>query len=107
MAGASAPVDLPGVCWVIEGKTVSQESLPVRVVRVSRQRFELTLPVPLVPLANVRLRVRFPGAGGESRDLYAKVVGVESEDGAHLARVHLTSVDEADRRAIESLITRA
>lgn len=106
-AGASARVDLPGVCWVIEGKTVSQESLPVRVVRVSRQRFELTLPVPLVPLANVRLRVRFPGAGGESRDLYAKVVGVESKDGAHLARVHLTSVDEADRRAIESLITRA
>ncbi|MFI5374987.1 MAG: hypothetical protein ACHQ8D_10195 [Candidatus Rokuibacteriota bacterium] len=55
---------------------------------------------------SVRLRVRYPGAGAESRDLYAKVVGVEAGDGVHRARVHLTSVDAVDRRAIESLITR-
>ena len=105
-AGAGIEVDLPGVCWVIEGKTVSQESRPVRVVRVSRRRFDLTLSAALAPLANVRLRVRYPGADAESRDLYAKVVAVEAGDGLHRARIHLTSVDEADRRAIESLLTR-
>jgi len=35
----------------------------------------------------------------------AKIVGVESDDGIHLAPVHPTSVGEADRGAIESLIT--
>ena len=105
-AGSGVEVDLPGVCWVIEGKTVSQESRPLRVVRVGRQRFDLTLSAPLAPLANVRLRVRYPGADAESRDLYAKVVSVEAGDGLHRARIHLTSVDEADRRAIESLLTR-
>jgi class 3 adenylate cyclase len=104
--GSGIDVDLPGVCWVIEGKTVSQESRPVRVVRVSRRRFDLTLSAALAPLANVRLRVRYPGADAESHDLYAKVVGVEAGHGVHRARVHLTSVDEADRRAIESLLTR-
>ncbi len=105
-AGSSIDVDLPGVCWVIEGKTVSQESLPVRVVRISRRRLDLTLPTALARLANVRLRVRYPGSDAESRDLYAKVVSVEAGDGIHRARVHLTSVDEADRRALESLLTR-
>ena len=105
-AGAGVDVDLPGVCWVIEGKTVSPESRPVRVVRVSRRRFDLTLSAALAPRANVRLRVRYPGGDAESRDLYAKVVGVEAGDGFHRARIHLTLVDEADRRAIESLLTR-
>ena len=105
-AGSSIDVDLPGVCWVIEGKTVSQESLPVRVVRISRRRLDLTLPTALTRLANVRLRVRYPGSDAESRDLYAKVVSVEAGDGVHRVRVHLTSVDEADRRAIESLLIR-
>lgn len=43
--------------------------------------------------ASVMRRVDDPGADAAS-------------DGVHRARVHLTSVDEADRRAIESLLTR-
>ena len=102
--GDGVAVDLAGACWLIEGKTVSEEALPVRVVRVGRHRVDLRLAEVLAPLANVRLRVHYPDGAGESRDLYAKVISVEAEDGAHLARVHLTSVDETDRRAIESLI---
>jgi class 3 adenylate cyclase len=103
-AGEGVAVDLAGACWLIEGKTVSEETRPVRVVRVSRHRLDLRLAGALPLLANVRLRVHYPDGGGESRDLYAKVISVQPGDGAHLARVHLTSVDETDRRAIESLI---
>jgi adenylate cyclase len=102
--GEGVPVDLAGACWPIEGKTVSEERLPLRVVRVSRHRLDLRLAGALAPLTNVRLRVHYPGGSGESRDLYAKVISVEAEAGGYLARVHLTSIDETDRRAIESLI---
>ena len=102
--GPGIAVDLPGLCWVIEGKTVSRDAWPVRVTRVGRQRLDLVVEHALAPLANVRLRIRYPGAGGESRDLYAKVTGASAADGAHRASVHLTSVDEADRRAIDALI---
>jgi hypothetical protein len=67
-------------------------------------RFELRTTAAPTPLANVRMRARYPGSEGDSRDLHAKVVGVESGDGSHLVSVHLTSVDEADRRAIEALL---
>jgi len=104
--GAAADVDLPGECWLIEGKTISAQSLPVRVVRVTRQRFELRSALALAPLANVRMRVRFPGALVDSRDLYAKIVRVEARDGGHLAVAHLTSVDESDRKTIDALVER-
>lgn len=83
--------------------TMDPPAPPARPLR-PWQRLSVRLAGALAPLANVRLRVHYPDGGGESRDLYAKVISVEAEDGARLARVHLTSVDETDRRVIESLI---
>jgi class 3 adenylate cyclase len=102
--GGDATVDLPGLCWLIEGKAVSERAQPVRVIRLGRQRFELTADAALPALANVRLRVRFPGAERESEDIYAKVLDSAPADGAYHARVHLTSVDPADRATIERLL---
>jgi adenylate cyclase len=102
--GGDATVDLPGQCWMIEGKAVSEQAQPIRVVRLGRQRFELATGASLPALANVRLRVRFPGAERESEDIYAKVLDSAPVDGAHRARVHLTSVDPADRATIERLL---
>lgn len=99
-----AAVDLAGHCWVIEGKTVSPDALPVRVVRLSRQRFELALDATLAPLVNVRLRVRFPGADRDSEDVYAKVLTTAPADGMQRAQVHLTSVDPVDRATIERIL---
>jgi hypothetical protein len=83
---------------------VSERAQPIRVIRLGRQRFELALGEGLAPLANVRLRVRFPGAERESEDIYAKVLDGAQVDGAHRVRVHLTSVDPADRAAIERIV---
>ena len=99
-----AAVDLAGHCWVIEGKTVGPDALPVRVVRLSRQRFDLALAATLAPLTNVRLRVRFPGADRDSEDVYAKVLVTRPADGMQRAQVHLTSVDPTDRAAIERIL---
>ena len=102
--GSEATVDLPGRCWLIEGKTVSEREEPVRVLRLGRRRLDLTIGASLPALANVRLRVRFPGAERESEDIYAKVLESAPADGAYRARVHLTSVDPADRAAIERVL---
>jgi hypothetical protein len=83
---------------------VSPDAVSLRVVRLGRQRFELALATSLPPLANLRLRVRFPGAEHESEDIYAKVLASAPMDGGQRARVHLTSVDPADRAAIERIL---
>ena len=78
--------------------------------RLSVRLAVLFASVTLVAVALVGLLVyewqRREVEEAESRDLYAKVVGVEAGDGLHRARIHLAPVDEADRRAIESLLTR-
>lgn len=102
--GGDTDVDLAGRAWLIEGKTVSPDALPLRVVRLGRQRFDLALATSLPPLANLRLRVRFPGTERESEDIYAKVLAAGPVDGGQRARVHLTSVDPADRAAIERIL---
>jgi len=102
--GGDTDVDLAGRGWLIEGKTVSPDAVSLRVVRLGRQRFELALATSLPPLANLRLRVRFPGAEHESEDIYAKVLASAPMDGGQRARVHLTSVDPADRAAIERIL---
>ncbi|HEX6080624.1 MAG TPA: adenylate/guanylate cyclase domain-containing protein, partial [Methylomirabilota bacterium] len=102
--GGEVTVDLPGRCWLIEGKTVSERAEPVRVLRLGRRRLDLTIGASLPALANVRLRVRFPGAERDSEDIYAKVLDSAPADGAYRARVHLTSVDPADRAVIERVL---
>jgi adenylate cyclase len=102
--GGEVTVDLPGRCWLIEGKTVSERAEPVRVLRLGRRRLDLTIGASLPALANVRLRVRFPGAERDSEDIYAKVLDSAPVDGAYRARVHLTSVDPADRAVIERVL---
>ena len=97
-------MDLAGRGWLIDGKTVSPDALSLRVVRLGRQRFELVLATSLPPLANLRLRVWFPGTERESEDIYAKVLAAAPVDGGHRARVQLTSVDPADRATIERIL---
>jgi class 3 adenylate cyclase len=104
-ADTSAEVALPARYWLIEGKTIQGDGLTGTVVRLGTRRLTLRLDTVLPALANVRLRLCFPAAGQESDDLYGKVIDVEQTDGVCLARVHLTSVDEADRKAIEALVS--
>jgi class 3 adenylate cyclase len=103
---ALAPVDLPILCWVIEGKTIRPAAVTGRAVGLGAHRLEVRLDAgqaPLAPLTNVRLRLTFPALGQDSEDVYGKVMG--SEPGAEGARIRigLTSVTAADQQIIERL----
>ncbi|HSE94339.1 MAG TPA: adenylate/guanylate cyclase domain-containing protein, partial [Methylomirabilota bacterium] len=103
-AGAEDAVDLPLTCWVIEGKTVQPEGLAGRVVRLAARRLAARLPVPVAPLVNVRLRLRFPVLDQESGEIYGKVVAISPADDGWLAWIAFTSVDAADQRVLEGLL---
>jgi adenylate cyclase len=103
-AGGEDAVDLPLTCWVIEGKTVQPEPLAGRGVRLTGRRLAARLAVPLAPLANVRLRLRFPTLDQESGEIYGKVVSTGPADGEWLAWIAFTSVDGADQQVLEGLL---
>jgi len=96
-------VTLPLRGWVLDGKRLAGEFSGV-VVRLGRRSLEARLDSELAPLANVRLRLSYPDLGQTSGDLYGKAVGAGSRTGG-LASIRLTSVDAADQKLIEMLVT--
>jgi class 3 adenylate cyclase len=97
-------VTLPLRGWVLDGKRLAGEFSGV-VTRLGRRSLEARLDRELAPLANVRLRLSYADLGQTSGDLYGKAVGAGSEAGG-LASIRMTSVDAADQRLIEMLLTR-
>ncbi len=102
--GAGVAVALPVSAWVIEGKTIRPDPLAGQVIRLAPRRLEVRLAAGLAPLANLRLRLRYPALGQDSEDLYGKVIAVSEADGAWVARVGLTSVTTADQQILEGLL---
>jgi hypothetical protein len=89
---------------VIEGKIVGAERIDGRVLRIGPRELLARLDRPLPPLTNVKLRLDYPDSGGESADVYGKVTREEPGDTGSLTRIHFTSMNEADRKAVEALI---
>lgn len=98
-------VTLPLTCWVIEGKVVRPDSITGVVLRLGTRQIDVRLAAPLAPLANVRLRLNYPGLGYDSGDLYGKVVGEERRNGERMTRIRLTSVDAVDQKILEMFLT--
>ena len=103
-ADPQVEVALPLLCWVIDGKVIAKESLSGVVLRLGTRRLDIHLDAALAPLANVRLRLNYPGLGYDSGDLYGKVVGVEERAGGRVYRIRLTSVDALDQKVLESFL---
>jgi class 3 adenylate cyclase len=99
-----AVVDLPVRVWALEGKTIRAEAFEGQVLRLGPRRLVTRLGAPLAPLANVRLRLRFPALGQDSEEIYGKVVGIEQEPDGWVARITFTSINAADQRILESLL---
>ena len=97
-------MDLPVRIWTLEGKTIRAEAFEGQVLRLGPRRLVTRLGAPLAPLANVRLRLRFPALGQDSEEIYGKVVGIEREQDSWVARITFTSIDTADQRILESLL---
>ncbi|PYO55171.1 MAG: hypothetical protein DMD83_20830, partial [Candidatus Rokuibacteriota bacterium] len=97
-------VALPLLCWVIDGKVIAKDSLSGIVLRLGTRRLDVHLDAALAPLANVRLRLNYPGLGYDSGDLYGKVVGAEEGAGGRVYRIRLTSVDAGDQKVLESFL---
>ena len=105
-ADAEAPgvdVTLPATAWLIEGKTIGRDAIAGTVLRLEDRRLEARFETAVPLLSNVRVRVQY-AAGRGSGDLYGKVVAATTREGAELVRIHLTSVDAADRREIDALL---
>lgn len=106
-ADAEAPgvdVVLPATAWLIEGKTIGRDAIAGTVLRVEDRRLEARFETAVPLLSNVRVRVQYPSGRG-SNDLYGKVIAATTRrEGAELVRIHLTSVDPADRREIDALL---
>jgi class 3 adenylate cyclase len=95
-------VDLPLACWVLEGKIVRPESLAGVAVHLGRRELRARLAQPLEPLTNVKLELRYPGSGGASEPIYAKVL--EADAAAGLARMRITALGARDEAAIARLV---
>ena len=74
-------VALPFEGWVIDGKVVSKEGLGGVVRRLGVRQLDVELAATLPSLANLKLRLAYPGLGYGSGDLYGKVVGREEREG--------------------------
>jgi adenylate cyclase len=103
-ADPQVEVALPFEGWVIEGKVVGRDRLGGIVRRLGLRQIDVELEGSLPPLANLKLRLEYPGLGYGSGDLYGKVVGREEREGAPLTRIRLTSVDEADQKVLEMFL---
>jgi hypothetical protein len=86
----AAPVDL----WLIEGKRVRPESIRGAVMNVGRRWLDLSVPVAVPPLANLRVRDGAPAAP-PLPDLYVKVQSVHAEGDRWRVRAILTSGEAA------------
>jgi len=95
---------LPLRGWVVEGKQLGGE-FEGTVTRLGRRSFDARLAADLAPLTNVKLRVSAPELGQQSGDLYGKVVGVADGSGARVTSIRLTSIDPADQRLFDKLLS--
>ena len=89
---------------MIEGKIVGAARIDGRVLRIGPRELLARLDRPLPPLTNVKLRLDYPDGGGESADVYGKVTREEPDAAGPLTRIHFTSMNEADRKAVEALV---
>ncbi len=64
---------------LVEGKSITAESHPARLIRLSPSSGEIETDYPLTPATNIRFQVE---AGGDVADVYAKVVRSSGEDGS-------------------------
>jgi class 3 adenylate cyclase len=95
-------VDLPLLCWLIDGKIVRPDGRAGRVIRLGQREVHADLPAPPDPLTNVKLRLTYPPPlDRDSEAIYGKVLG---QDGDGLVRIRLTALGGADEQAIATLV---
>jgi len=101
---AEVEVNLPVVGAIIEDKRVHADAFTGAVRRLGRRALEMTVSTDLAALTNVRLKLTYPDPARESADVYGKVTGTITRDGARLTRIHLTSVDAVDQAVLAQLL---
>jgi hypothetical protein len=101
---AGVEVHLSVVGAIIEDKRVHADAFTGTVRRLGRRSLEAAVSTDLTALTNVRLKLTYPDPARESGDVYGKVTGTVTRDGARLTRIHLTSVDAMDQAVLAQLL---
>jgi class 3 adenylate cyclase len=97
-------VHLSVVGAIVQDKRVHADAFTGTVRRLGRRSLEVALSADLAALTNVRLKLTFPDPVRESGDVYGKVTGTVTRDGARLTRIHLTSVDAMDQAVLAQIL---
>ncbi len=99
-------VDLVAACARVEGKQVEEEVHAAQVLGLQRSGARLASRWTPERFGNLRLRIELPD-GRAADDIYAKVMEVEAPtapEAPAISRLRFTSVPDAARAALDSLL---
>lgn len=88
----------------VVGKEVPEALLRGSIIRMSMDSAELVVEEELSVFDNLRLRILTDAGGPPLEDIYAKVVRSFADEDGHRYRVRFTSVPEAAREGLASLV---
>ena len=97
-------MSLPLRCWVIEGKIVAPRGSPAACSASGRASSWRASTRPLAPLTNVKVRLDYPTAAASRRTSTPRSRGRSRGTRGPLTRIHFTSMNEADRKAVDALV---
>lgn len=90
----------------IEGKTILPEKHKGTIIDISHHGIFASTPQPLEPFSDIKFTLTLSILGGETSDIYAKVLKVLEKDDKHYASMEFTSISPEAKKAVKSFMER-
>jgi len=91
---------------VINGKDVLDETHTGQMKDLSYQGLFAIIQQPLAELTDIKLSLSLSLIGGESRDIYAKIMSIRKQENGYGCGIEFTSLDEQSQQSIKKFIDR-
>lgn len=99
-----AVVHIPVFFQQLEGKTVLPEIYRGEVVDLSYNGMQAEIPVPLIPSSEIRITLALQLMGGESSEIYARIIKIEEKDEGYQASMEFTFIEPQGQQAIKQYV---